>query len=167
MSDKLTLLKKLADQLEALRDEADEIAAQHKIVSQKIAQLEEHRLPELMEELELEEFKTASGFKLAIDTDLKAKQLNESHLAALQWLREHNEGGLIKTNVKVPFAAGSEADADALVDRLAGENIVAMKGVEVKAASLKAAVRRMLKQGKPVPLKTLGIYERTIVKVTK
>lgn len=131
------------------------------------ARLREVDIPELMDELELESFTTKSGFRLEVGEQMFGKQLTEAHQAALKWLRSIGEGGMIQTVVDIPFAHGSEADADELLERLAGEGFAAFKGVMVNAGTLKAAVKRMLEAGKPVPLDVLGIHTKRVAKVSR
>ena len=163
--DGLTRLSQLADQLFDAETEVVRLEAEKKAAQQRVIQLSEFDIPTLMEELELEEVKTKSGLRVTVADKLSAKKLTQAHHAALQWLRDHEQGGLIKTVVGVPFTAGSESDADALVEELAGEGFAASKNMEVHHSSLAAAIRQMLKEGIEVPMELLGGYQRRVASI--
>lgn len=164
-TDGLTRLSQLADKLFDAETEVTRIQAELKAAQKTVQQLQEHDIPTLMDSLEVEEFKTKSGLKITVGDKLSAKKLTAAHAAALQWLRDHDQGGLIKTLVGVPFTAGSESDADDLVEQLAGEGIAAEKSMEVHHSSLAAAIKQMLADGVDVPMELLGGYQRRVASV--
>ena len=157
-------LTELADQLFEAQTKVVEMEADLKEAQRAVRQLEEHDLPEAMSDMGVEELKTSTGLVVTVKTDLHAKKLTQAHERALAWLRDRGQGGLIKTLVGVPFTAGSEADADQLVDRLQGDGILAMKTMEVHHSSLGAALRKIREAGEDVP-DFLGAYEVTKAKV--
>lgn len=166
--DNMKRLSQLADELFAEEAKVAELQADLKAAQKRVQKLAEFDIPELMDDLGVTELKTTSGLRVEVAEKLHAKKLTEAHVQALEWLRQHNQGGLIKTLVGVPFSAGSESDADQLVDRLAGEGIAAQKSVEVHHSSLAAALRTMLEQGEEIP-DYMGAYQRRVaaVKPTK
>jgi len=164
-TDGLARLSKLAEEL--FDAESDVVAKQAEVdaAKAKVASISERRIPELMDHLGLELFKTSSGLKVTVKTKLHARQLTQKHCAALQWLRDNGEGGLIKTIVGIPFTQGSESDADALVDQLAGEGFVATKEMKVNAASLSATLRSKMEEGVEVDLELMGGHQQRVAKV--
>jgi hypothetical protein len=142
------------------------IEAQLRAAQKKVQNLSEFQIPELMDELELTAFKTKSGVSVEVEDKLSAGKLTQANPDALKWLRENDQGGLIKTLVSVPFTAGSEADADELVEELSGNGILSVKSMEVHQSSNKAAIKSMLKEGIDVPIKLLKGYQRRVAKVT-
>lgn len=163
--DGLTRLSQMTDQLFDAETEVARLTIELRAAQQRVRQLAEFDLPELMDELEMEEFKTKSGLRVTVVDRLSAKKLTQAHATALEWLRKNNQGGLIKTLVGVPFTAGSEGDADELVEKLSGEGILATKSVEVHHSSLAAAIRSMLADGVDVPMELLGGYQRRVASV--
>ena len=164
----MTDLKDIAALAEKLFDaeaKVAEMAADLKEAQRAVRQLAEHDLPEAMEDVGLTELKTASGLIVKVANVLNAKKLTQAHAKALDWLRDNDQGGLIKTLVAVPFSTGNESDADQLVERLAGEGIAAAKNMEVHHSSLGAALRKMLEDGTEIP-DYMGAYQVTAAKVT-
>ena len=164
--DGLTRLSKLADDLFDAETEVSIIEAQLRSAQKKVKNLAEFELPELMDELEVSSFKTKSGVSVEAEDKLSAGKLTQANPDALQWLRDNDQGGLIKTLVSVPFTAGSEADADELVEELSGNGILSVKSMEVHQSSNKAAIKSMLKEGIDVPIKLLKGYQRRVAKVS-
>lgn len=158
-------LAALADQLVEAQGRVQLAEAELATAKREVQRLEEEVIPSIMDDLQLAELKTVGGLVLKVGNALSAKQLTEKHVVALKWLRDNGEAGCIKTEVVVPFAAGSDADADQLVDQLAGEGIAASKGITVHPSTLGALLRRRLEAGDAVPLDAFGAYQRRVAKV--
>lgn len=163
--DGLTRLSQLADQLFDAETTVSRLSGDLKAAQAAVKTLAEITIPEVMDDLEVEEFRTMSGLFVKVSEKLSAKKLTGAHAAALQWLRDNDQGGLIKTLVGVPFTAGSESDADALVEQLTDEGFVVAKNMEVHHSSLAAAIKSMLADGVDVPIEMLGGYQRRVAKV--
>lgn len=165
MTNQLAKLSELADDLFKAQTEVDRLNLELAAAQKEVQRLQETALPEAMAAVGMDEFKTKSGLKITVEAKLSAKKLTEKHARALQWLRDNGQGGLIKTVLGIPFAKGSDADADAMLEKLAGEGIAAVKQVEVHHSSLAAAIKRMMEEGVDVPLELLGGYSRDVAKV--
>lgn len=155
---------RMADDLFAAQTRVTELELELKAAQGKVRQLQEFDIPEAMDDLEMDELKTKSGLVIKVADKLNAKKLTQVHAQALEWLRQNDQAGLIKTNVAVPFVAGHEDEADALVERLAGEGIAAQKGMEVHHSSLSAALKRMLADGVEIP-DFMGAHQRRVASV--
>jgi hypothetical protein len=163
--DGLARLSQLAEDLFDAETDVVNKAAELKAAQGKVRNLAEAVIPEAMEELGMDVIVTKSGLKVEVEDKLSAKKLTHRHDAALKWLRDNNQAGLIKTAVSVPFSAGSEGDADELVEQLAGEGFAAAKAVEVHHSSLAAAIRSMLAEGVDVPMELLGGFQRRVATI--
>lgn len=163
--DGLTRLSQLADEQFDAETQVTLIEAQLRSAQKKVRDLSEFKIPELMDELEIATFKTKSGVSVEVVDKLSAGKLTQAHPDALEWLRKNDQGGLIKTLVSVPFTAGSEADADDLVEQLSGEGIASTKSMEVHQSTNASAIKSMLKDGVDVPMKLLKGYQRRVAKV--
>ena len=158
MSDALAQLQELGNELADAEAVVVRLKDELKAAEEHVERLTEKQIPALMDDLGIDELRLKSGFRVKVGDKMFGKQLTAANAAALKWLRENNQGGLISTLLGVPFAKGSEAEADALVERLRGEGIAVNKDVTVNAGSLKAVVRRLLSEGVDVPVETLGIH---------
>ena len=165
--DGLTRLSQLSDDLYDAEAKVAQLAADLKVAQGKVKSLTEFDIPELMDTLEMAAFTTKAGDSISVADKLSAKKLTQKHAAALEWLRANDQAGLIKTLVGIPFTAGSEGDADELVEQLAGEGLAAIKSMEVHHSSLAAAIKQMLKDGVDVPMELLGGYQRRVAIVEK
>lgn len=153
----INTLTMLADELFDAEAEVQRLNAELQTAQKKVQRLSEIDIPEAMDDLGVDEIKTKSGLTVKVSDDVKAGNLKR--LPGLSWLREHGEGGCIKTNVLVPFAKGSDADADEFLERLRGEGIAAEKSAEVNHMTLKSIIRKKLEAGEEVPLEILGAFQ--------
>lgn len=150
-------LSELADELFDAQTKVSELEADLKAAQKNVQRLSEFTIPEAMDTLGVTELKTTSGLIVEVGDSIKAGNLKRAD--GLKWLREIGEGGCIKTLVGVPFTAGSEADADEFVERLAGEGLAAKKTAEVNHMTLKSIIKRLLEAGEEVPMETLGAFQ--------
>lgn len=158
-------LAKLADEANVLEDAIVALQVQLRDKQNRLKSIYEHEIPELMEDLEMDEITTKSGLKVAVVDQVSAKKLTEKHAAALKWLRDNGQAGLIKTGTFVP--TNDEAMADELIEQLSGEGMLAVKKLEVHHSSLAAAIRQLLAEGKEVPMDLLGGYQRRVAKIER
>jgi len=157
-------LTALADELFGLEAKIVELQDDLKIAQRRVQTLTEHEIPEAMDTAGVEDITLKSGLMVEVKDDVKAGDLKKQ--VGLDWLRANGEAGCIKTAVTVPFATGSDSDADAFVERLSGEGIGAQKIASVHNQTLKSIIRKMLEEGVDVPMKDLGAFPLRKAKVT-
>ena len=96
MSNELTSmvhdLRDLKDKKEALEDELKGVNAQ-------IRALAEHKIPEYMNENEIEKFSVTGAGTVYVTQKVYANVKADNREAFFQWLREHGSGDLIKETV--------------------------------------------------------------------
>lgn len=163
--DGMARLAAMADELNEAQSTFDDLKRRSDELAQKIQELTERRIPELMDELEIASFKTSTGLKVEVATKINARKLTEAHEAALKWLRDNGQGALIKTAVSVPFSKANEQFADELYGKLEEMGYTATNTKEVHPQSLAAVVRGMMAEGREVPLELLGAYQRRVASV--
>ncbi len=157
----------LATEAKALESEliADNIALAEK--QEKLDKILKERIPDIMEELALEDFKMKDGSKITVKDDIKCSLSEERKPAGFAWLREHEFDGIIKTNVSVGFGKGEAEQAEkarlALIE--AGFTDAAVTD-SVHPATLKSFVKERLEAGTNIPLDTFGVFEFKIAKIT-
>lgn len=136
---------------------------------ERLRQVQEILLPELMAEAGVETFTTTSGIEVSVKPDLHANVSAERQPEAFAWLRAHGHGSLIKNDVVVTFGRGEEARARAVVDALRADGHVVARKEAVHPSTLKAFVReQLLQQAEPqedgaprpaFPLELFGVHE--------
>lgn len=165
-------------QLKALSDLAEE----QRRLEQKIANMEEDlkklqeehkaiaegRLPEMMEELNLTEFKTRSGLEIKLAEQIFAAISKENAPMAFSWLDENGYSKLIKRSFTVKFGKEEEAWANKFAADLRRRkkpvNVEEKK--EVHHSTLKAFVKEELENGTDLPVELFGVHRQTVAKVT-
>jgi hypothetical protein len=134
-------------------------AAEQLLSDAKAAKLKTQRedLPELLREFGMDEFKLTDGTKITIKDDVEARITEENRHAAHAWLVANGAGGMIKSEVIVPFGREHVAEANALLDELNNRSFVAGIKENVHAMTLKAYIREQIAKGVAVPFDLFSI----------
>jgi len=167
-------LKQLAmlveEQLNA-EEQVEYAEAALKIAENALRRIAEVDLPEFLRECGVQEMKLTDGTSVKVKNELYLHISQERRGEAYRWLEGHELGGLIKTEVVVPFARGMIEKA-----REAVEGLRKRYGADVSldqtvnAQSLKAALKEVIAAGKiDVPLELFGAQsvDRSIIKCPK
>lgn len=162
----LQLLARLANESKALEAEiqADTTALEEKNAKQ--AKLLRVRIPAIMKELGMEEFKLTDGSKVGIKEDVKCGITEANKPAALAWLEENNFDGIVKTSLSVAFGKGEKEDMEKAKTALAEAGFLPDLNQGVHPATLKSFVKERLEKGDNIPIDTFSIFEFTIAKIT-
>jgi hypothetical protein len=144
---------------------ADQAALAEK--QDKLDKILRERIPDIMEELGLEDFKMSDGAKISVKEDVKCSISEERKPEAFGWLRAHDYDGIIKTAVAVNFGKGEAAEAEKARQALiaAGYTDAEIKD-SVHPSTLKSFVKERLEAGDKIPLETFGVFEFRIAKIT-
>jgi len=140
---------------------------------ENLRQVNEIELPEVMDRLKLEQFKTVDGLEIEVSEKVRASIAKKNQARGFAWLRENGHDAIIKRLVKVQFGKGEEAQADALkhllddpktVERLGGVLNLTDES-SVHAGTLSSLVKKLLEEGEEVPLDILGVFRQRVTKV--
>lgn len=144
---------------------ADTIALSEK--QDNLDKILRQRIPDIMEELALEDFKMKDGSKITVKDDIKCSLSEERKPAGFAWLRQNEFDGIIKTNVTVTFGKGEAEDAERARQALVDAGFVDATVVDsVHPSTLKSFVKERLEAGTNIPLDTFGVFEFKIAKIT-
>lgn len=157
----------LAEEGERKQAELDELNFKAQQLQQEIDGIYRRRLPELMKEAAMDEFKLQDGTKLSLKTEIKTSISAANAPRAYQWLEEHDFDGIIKSKVISEFGRGDMEEANAVVEMLKAEGIDAELNRTIHPATLKSFVKERLEEGTNLPLDLFGVFEYEIVKATK
>jgi hypothetical protein len=108
--------------------------------------LREETLPGMMQELGVQEMVLSDGNKIKVAQEVYASVPVHRKEEAWAWLEKNGYGGLIKTEVAIPFGKGDLEKAQELLDNLASEFGIT-NGVlsrDVHAMTLKAFLKERL-----------------------
>ena len=163
-------LHSLVQYLQELEETEKEQAEALKNTSAKIKELKELTIPELMDSIGLEDFKSNTGLKVKVTERIFANTSPskdpERHAEAMKWLEDNGHGDLIKRDIKVSFDLAQEESAVQLYDNLK-ENYPVAISRSVHASRLSSFIGSLLSEGEDVPLETFGVYRKRTVKITK
>jgi len=124
--------------------------------------LREETLPNAMLELGLDSFQLDNGTHVALKQDVYASITKAQREAAFAWLVAHDFGGLIKTEVVVPFGKGQRDEAVALQATLPRAQL----DETVHPSTLKAFVREQLADPDEFPMDLFGAWPIFTIKLT-
>lgn len=128
----------LEQQLENAKSHRDEIA--------------QEKIPELMEEIGMEEFKMASGRKIKVRQRVFASFHDGQKGEALAWLDSHGHGGLVKGEVVMPYLKGQDTIAEQAANLLRQTfQFPVTKDRTVHHQTLSAWAKRQLEKGEAIP----------------
>ena len=172
MTDSLTRLKTMVDQLLEATDEVKRLndalaeAKRNKLV------LEQEDLPELMRELGFDSV-TVDGRVVTVVEDLSCSITQANSQRALEWLTENGFGGLIKTKLEVAFArdeyevALQVAESMQELAQKMGLGFAPALQEAVHPAMLKSFIKEELEKGRAVPFDLFSVHPYNRVKITK
>lgn len=148
----------LAVRQRALELEVEVLEGHVKQAKEALRQVQEVDLPAAMAQAGVSEIKLPTSEKISIKEDVYASvPKNEHYHEAMDWLRGHGFGDVIKNEVKVSFGKGEEDQAKALITELNANgwrNYTA--GETVHSQTLKALIREQLAKGKDFPMELFG-----------
>ena len=165
-SDVLGRISKLADKMHDLDKEKAKLELKVKQITEQHRQIAEEQLPELFEQVGMEELKTRSGLPLKLKDKVHTNISKGRKPAAIAWLDENGQGGMVKRSVIIDF------------DKTQGDKVVRLlkligKGwpnnrteLDVHAATVRAFVVRQLAAGKKIPFDVFGIHCVKAVEIT-
>lgn len=162
----LQLLARLANESKELEASIQTKSVDLAEDQSKLDALLRKRIPEIMKELGMEEFKLTDGSKVSVKADVKCAITEANKPKAFEWLETTNNDGIIKTKVGVDFGKGEMEEAKKAVDALHDIGLAATMDRAVHPATLKSFVKEMLENGVNIPIDVFGIFEFTVAKIT-
>lgn len=155
-----------AEQKEA---EAAVVRAEEELKKAKarLRDVSEHKLPELMDEIGMEEFTTKDGIKIKVGEVIRASIPATTQAQAHAWLEENGRGAIIKRNFTIEFGKGEDAWAKKFQADLAKRKKPLRSTVKqaVHPQTLQAALRELLEDGADVPLDLFGAHRQRFTRI--
>ena len=146
---------------EVQRREHDVAAIEETLKTAKagLRKVQEHDLPEAMLACNMETFVTSDGLKVSVKETLYASIAAKNKVEAGKWLIANELGALVKEDVVIGFDRGNHEAVQELLDKLVLLGTYNVSTVEsMNTASIKAAIKELLSDGKEVPLELFGAY---------
>ena len=136
-----------------------------KDTQERLRDVAERQIPDLMDEIGLDTITTSAGLKVSVKTTLRASVPVAQRDTAWDWLDAHGHGGMIKRSVQVAFNRDQESAADELVDGLRSKFPNVKTERKVEPSTLKAFIREQLEEGNEVPMELFGAFEQRRAKI--
>ena len=168
-SGKLDGVSRLAQEAALLEQEIAQYEQFVKEKKQALYKITDEQLPEALEEMGLQKFTLTDGAEISVKPIYAASIPKERKEEALQWLRDHDFGDLVKNNVTVSFGRGEDEVARDFVDFCDAEGYAPNQMEKVEPMTLKAWLRERVEAGDPVPLDLFGAFisQRATIKRSK
>jgi predicted nuclease with TOPRIM domain len=154
--EKLANLSRLAGEQHSLEQEIARMEADLDEKKKLYRELSEIKLPELMDELQISEFRMPNGVKVSIAPYYSGK-ITDSR--AYEWLEENNHADIIKGNVNIPFPKGFDIEVLKIVESAAKKiGLSAEVKEEVHPSTLRAWIKDMVTTGQIFPRDLFNVY---------
>jgi hypothetical protein len=161
----MAALRALIDQAKEKEAAIEDLSARLKLEQEALRDLTWTKIPNLMDEMGVEEIKTPDGIKVKVKEEIEAGISAERRQLAHKWLEENGHSGLIKREISVSFNRDQSEQAAELVNELQGRFAGVSQDSKVHHATLKAWVKEMLAKGNELPLELFGVFRRRIAKM--
>jgi hypothetical protein len=173
-SNELGAVSELAQRQLELEDEVKHLEEQLKQAKQNLKQVSETDLPDLMNNLNIKEFKLNDGTKVSVNDIIsgsipshgsiqKAHGSQRQEIIARQdqcfdHLRMNNAESMIKNNVVVQFQSGEDAKAQRFKKKLESLQLDFIYKSEVHPRTLNAWLKEQIQNGKDIPFDAFKIF---------
>ena len=166
-SNDLQTLSSLANDLYLAEKNVAQAEETLKAAQQKLRDISEHQIPELMDEIGVSEFTTKSGIKIAVKDNLRVSPPAARREECWDWIEENGYGEIVKRNITVALGINEEERAEELVRVLRSEGYATAEERRVESSTLKKFVKERLEAGDSIPLDLFGTVEFRQTKITQ
>lgn len=162
---KLASISKLAAQIQDEEAGIERLEKELTEAKQRHKKLTEVDMPDLMDEIGVEEFTTAEGLGVKVEkktrTSLPAARMEEG----CDWLEEHGHAAIIKRMVSVAFNKDDEEKAKLMAEVLGNTFEQTEQKRTVHPSTLNAHIRQLIDEGADVDLDLFGVFEQRKAKI--
>lgn len=152
-------ISQLAEEEVELEEEVARLEQSLKDKKRELSFLQEVRLPEAMDNINMQHFALADGTAIEVKQVTKASIPSRHREAAIQWLRDNGYGALVKRKLALTFGKGQDEVADEVVRYLQEQmQLNADDKPEVHHQTLTAFVKEQQAKGVQLPEDLLGVY---------
>jgi len=144
-------LSQLAHEQQAAEVTVAQMEEGLKAAKKRLSLIADEALPELMEQLGLEDFTTSDGLKIDVKETIRANISPDNRARVFAWLKSEGKDGIIKHKVVVDFGKGNEEAAEELSEILQSHAWKYKDDKSIHAQTLSAFVREQLGEGIELP----------------
>lgn len=157
----------------AVRQESDLLERQRLVEEQlteikdALTRLRRETIPDIMNELGIEELTLESGEKIKLTQDVVISIPEETRAAAYDWLVEHNYGGILKSTITTEFDRGELDKARHLLTEMLEEGYHPELKESVHSSTLKSWAKERVAAGDDVPDDLFNLSSFAWAKITR
>ena len=157
-----TLAKSLVDTKNDISEAEENVSK----LKESYKQIRENDLPDIMNSLNMDQFKLTDGTVISVKDDVFASIKADKNVEALQWLDDNGLGDIIKHKISISFNRGEHEDAEKFKDMFdkSFKQELDEKST-VHPQTLKATVKEMVNTGQTLPDNLFNVYEAKIANV--
>jgi hypothetical protein len=156
------LVAQLAEAEQAMYDAEDNLRR----AKQRVRQISEMQIPEVMDRVGVREFVTKTGAKISVKESIRCSVPAAKRAEAWQWLRDNGHGSLVKSTVSVSFGKEQIQDAELFRRQCEEQGMLVKSEEKVEPATLKKFIKDSLDSGTDIPMELFGAYNQKQTKVT-
>lgn len=154
----------------------EEVAQAEKALAtakKKLARLSEYVIPDVMEEMGINEYKTNDGLTIKLKQAIRASISEVNRSDAFGWMTDHDHEAMIKTSIVIekPALLDDFENADELKEalQLVMDNLPSSENKSIHSSTLSAFVRDKLEDGEEIPLDTFSVFRQvtSVIKTSK
>lgn len=137
------------------------------VANERLREISEEKLPELMDELGIPSFSTTDGMKITVREVIRASlgRTDEEKARAIKWLEDNGHGAIVKRTVEIPFMRDQETQAMELRKDLKEKGYPVSFDRRVENSTLRAFVTECLEAGEDIPLDIIKVHRDRRTKV--
>jgi len=146
-------MAELKGTIESIEGTLSELTKQYNYISQEV-------IPNMLDELGLKTFELKDGSKITVK-DFMSGSLpkdEEKFAQAIDWLKDNDLEGILKTDVSMKFGKGEDNFAKNAIELLKENGYEPDSKYGVHPQTLYSSLRELIKNDVSVPFEMLGIY---------
>lgn len=163
----LAALSRLVDELADAENNVAVLEAKLEAARGRVTDLAERQIPEVMDNVGIESFKTTSGFEVKVSKKIRASIPAANKSAAYDWLDQNGHSGVIKRSIAVAFTREQQEEAQALRDDLSEKFENVREERKVEPSTLAALIREQLEVGAEIPMDLFGAWEQRVARISR
>lgn len=149
--DKLVSVEQLIAEQVRLEDLLESLEQQRKETQALYDNIRDRQLPDALLEANIQSFETKTGLKVKIEKLYLASVNKDNAPKFYDWLDEHGNGGIIESNILLPFGKGGRDEAKSIAEKLKSEGLQPVLSESIHWATLRAFAREQIEEGNDLP----------------
>lgn len=155
---RLTQVAELAEEQLRLEREVEAMEEALSAKKQELLGISKGKLPALMMEIGVKEFKLVDGSKITIKPFVSAKIDDENREACFSWLTANGHADIIKHEISVKLGKGEDEVARQVAQAIAALGVTYTDKESVHHQTLTSFIKGVLERGEDFPLQMFNVY---------